>query len=89
VLFTPVSAEVLATEVEHFEAFKVVVLRDKSMTQTLMDMIANKQTSQPPPAMQVASSWKSGSVTGVTTKNPCFAVTEVPAQSVSLGRELL
>ena len=65
-----------------FELFKVLVLRDESMTKTVMDMVEKKTSAGPLPAISVES-WQPKSGSEWQKANLSFCLTEVAAQSVS------
>ena len=67
--------------VKDFEVFKVLVVRDESVSKTLMDTVEKKGSAGPPPAISVTESWRpKGGSEGQGAYH--FSVTEVAAQSV-------
>ena len=69
-------------EVKNFEVFKVLVVRDESVTKTLMDTVDKKGPAGLAPVISVVKSWQPKS--GSEEQRPnWFCLTEVAAQSVS------
>ncbi|KAK7115823.1 hypothetical protein V1264_001629 [Littorina saxatilis] len=66
-------------KVKDIDLFKVIVLRDESVTQTLVDMVDKKPPTGQPPPISVVDSWQPKAVEG--EKAVVFHVTEVAAQS--------
>ncbi|KAK7469888.1 hypothetical protein BaRGS_00036108, partial [Batillaria attramentaria] len=68
------------TNVKDMDAFKLVVLRDQSVSKTLKDMVQQTNPQGPPPALSVWNSWSPQSPEGMK-RNFKFNVLEVEAQS--------